>query len=173
MSAAAGGSTLAEMRDAVRPPALWLRRLALLLMLALVVADLAGALGTNIQNKTAQGGGYRLSLEYPAIARAGQDITWRVTVSHPGGFGKQLTVGVTGDYFDIFESQGFSPEPSQETRDGEIVYLTFDTPSGDTFVVDYDAYIQPASQVGRSARVAVMSNQTPVVWVDYSTRLVP
>ena len=31
----------------------------------------------------------------------------------------------------MFETQGFSPEPSSETADGSRVYLTFDAPAGE------------------------------------------
>ena len=80
---------------------------------------------------------------------------------------------MTGDYFNIFETQGFHPEPADETRDAHTLYLTFTAPPGDTFVVDFDAYIQPSSQRGRSARVSVMEGDTPVVSVDIDTRLLP
>jgi hypothetical protein len=153
--------------------ALWARRAMLALLAVVVLADLLGLLGVHTSTATASRGGYTMSLRYPGIARAGLDIEWQVTVHHPGGFGKELTLGVTGDYFDIFETQGFHPEPSAETRDGHTLYLTFDAPPGDTFVVYYDAYIQPASQQGKSARVAVIDHGQPVDWIDYRTRLVP
>jgi hypothetical protein len=153
--------------------ALWARRAVLSVLALVVVADLLGLLGVHTSTATASRGGYSMSLRYPGVARAGLDIGWQVTVNHPGGFGKELTLGVTGDYFDIFETQGFHPEPSAETRDGHTLYLTFDAPPGDTFVVYYDAYIQPASQQGKSARVAVIDHGRPAVWIDYRTRLVP
>jgi hypothetical protein len=149
-------------------------RLVMLGVLALVVlADLVGLLGVHTSSATTTRDGYRLSLRYPDIARAGLDVQWQVTVSHPGGFGKEVVLAVTGDYFDIFETQGFHPQPSAETRDGHTLYLTFDAPPGDTLVVYYDAYIQPASQQGKSARVAVLDHGAPAAWIDYRTRLVP
>ena len=153
--------------------ALWARRGFLLVMALVVVAALVGLLGVHTSTATASRDGYRMALRYPGVARAGLDIEWQVTVRHPGGFGKTLTLAVTGDYFDIFETQGFHPQPSAETRDGSTLYLTFDAPPGDTFVVYYDAYIQPASQQGKAARVALLAQGRPVVWIDYRTRLVP
>jgi hypothetical protein len=138
-----------------------------------VAASLAGLLGVHTGTATAERDGYTMTLRYPTIARAGLDVEWQVTVTHPGGFGKELTLAVTGDYFDIFETQGFHPQPSDETRDAHTLYLTFTAPPGDTFVLYYDAYIQPASQQGKSARVALMSQGAPAVWIDYRTRLVP
>jgi hypothetical protein len=153
--------------------ALWARRVMLGVLALGVVVALTSWLGVHTSTATATRDGYTMSLRYPAVAQAGLDVEWQVTVTHPGGFGKELTLGVTGDYFDIFETQGFHPDPSDETRDGHTLYLTFEAPPGDTFVVYYDAYIQPASQEGKSARVAVLDHGTPVDWIDYRTRLLP
>jgi hypothetical protein len=168
-------SQAAELDEKSHPVALWLRRAALTVMALVVLADLTGRLGVHTGKATAQENGYSLTLRYPAVARSGLDVKWQVQVSHPGGFGKELTLAVTGDYFDIFETQGFHPNPSDETRTGNTLYLTFTAPPGDTFVVDFDAYIQPASQAGRSATVALVTNATfqPVVSVPYRTRLFP
>jgi hypothetical protein len=146
----------------------------MLLLLGLaVLAGLVGILGVHTSTATTSRDGYTLTLRYPGIARAGLDVPWQVTVSHPGGFGQEVTLAVTGAYFDIFETQGFHPQPSAETRDAHTLYLTFDAPPGDTLVVSYDAYIQPASQRGTAARVAVLDHGTPAAWIDYRTRLVP
>jgi hypothetical protein len=153
--------------------ALWLRRAMLTAMALVVVADLLSLLGVRTSSVSTHGNGYDLSLRYPSVARAGLDTPWQVTVTHPGGFGKDLTLAITGDYFNIFETQGFHPEPADETRDATTLYLTFAAPPGDTFVVDFDAYIQPASQQGRSATLAVMDGGTPVASVDFDTRLMP
>jgi hypothetical protein len=159
--------------ETTRGRARWARRAMLTAMAAVVVVALTGFLGVHTSSATAQRDGYTLSLRYPWVARAGLDMQWQVTVHHPGGFGKEVTLAVTADYFDIFENQEFYPEPSETTRDGHTLYLTFTAPRGDTFVVYLDAYIQPASQQGKSARVAVVDAGKPVVWLDYRTRLVP
>jgi hypothetical protein len=162
-----------EIDEGSHPVALWLRRAMLSAMALVVAADLLSLLGVRTSSVSANENGYDLSLHYPSVARAGLDTPWQVTVTHPGGFGKQLTLAVTGDYFNIFETQGFHPEPADETRDAHTLYLTFTAPPGDTFVVDFDAYIQPASQQGRSATLAVMNGGTPAVSVDFDTRLMP
>ena len=58
--------------------------------------------------------GWTLSLEHAAVARAGLDVPFTATVTHDGGFEKTITLAVTGDYFDIYETQGFNPEPQQD-----------------------------------------------------------
>jgi hypothetical protein len=110
---------------------------------------------------------------YPRVARAGLDVPWEVTVTHPGGFGDELELAVDGHYFDLYESQGFRPQPSDETREGDTYYLTFSAPPGDTFRVYFDGYIQPGSQVGRSGWVAVVRDQRLLARTDYSTLLWP
>lgn len=166
-------STVAGVEMASRPGTVWVRRGATALLVLLVLAALAGRLGVRTEERVAERDGYRLALRYPAAARAGLDTPWRVTVEHAGGFGKELTLAVSGDYLGLFETQGFHPEPSESTRDATTLYLTFTAPEGDTFVVDYDAYIQPSSQLGASARVSLVDGTEPVVWVDYRTRLLP
>lgn len=145
----------------------------LTVLLALVVAGASGLLGVRSTTTTADRGGWHLSVEHAAVARAGLDVPWNVTVRHPGGFGASLTLAVTGDYFDIYETQGFHPEPAATRRDAETLYLTFDAPDGDTFVLSYDAYIQPSSQRGASATVGVVEDDVTVASVEISTHLLP
>lgn len=154
--------------------AAWGRRVVLAGMAALVLAGAVGLLGVRTGTSTADNGTWHLSVEYASIARAGLDVPWQATVVHPGGFGKTLTLAVTGDYFDIYETQGFHPEPSAATRDAHTLYLTFDTPpSGDVFTVSYDAYIQPASQQGRDATVSVLDHGATVASAHIDTHLLP
>ena len=153
---------------------LWGRRLFLALLLVVVLAGATGLLGVRTAVTSADGAGYSLGVTYASTARAGLDVPWQVTVTHPGGFGKEVTLAVTGDYFDIYETQGFTPEPSTSVRDATTLYLTFDAPDGDVFTVDYDAYIQPSSQVGRDATVSVVDPELqPLVSVAIDTRLLP
>lgn len=107
------------------------------------------------------------------VARAGLGTTWQVAVRHTGGFDGPITLAVTGDYFDVFETQGFHPDASKSRRDGSRIYLTFDPPPGDTFVVDFDAYIQPSSQRGRTASVSVVDGPDTEVSVPFRTRILP
>jgi len=163
-----------DLASTISPLAMWLRRLALGLLALVVGAGATGLLGVRTAEVSATRGGYDLDLKYPAIARAGLDVVWSLTVHHPGGFGSQLTVRISRDYGDILETQGYSPEPSSETQDGRYAYLGFDSPPGDTFTLDLDAYVQPSSQIGRAAEVAVLDRGgEPVVSVRFHTRLVP
>jgi hypothetical protein len=153
--------------------AVWVRRGFLALLLCFVLAGLAGLLGVHSTTSRSSEDGWTLSLRHAAVARAGLDVPWEVTVTHAGGFDDDVVLAVTGSYFDIFETQGFIPEPSDETRDASVRYLTFNKPPGGTLVVSYDAYIQPASQIGRSGTVSVVDGGRRVASVDFRTFLMP
>ncbi len=154
--------------------AIWGRRAFLTALLVVVLAGALGLLGVRTSTATDEADGYELSVDHATVARAGLDVPWQVTVTHDGGFDKTLTLAVTGDYFDIYETQGFTPEPSASVRDAETLYLTFDAPEGDTFTVDYDAYIQPSSQRGQGATVSVVdADLQPLASVDIDTFLLP
>jgi hypothetical protein len=152
------------------------RRIVLTLLTLLVLAGAAGAFGVRSATASAAGGPYRLELTYPRIARSGLDIPWHVHLQRAGGFDPKtpITLAVTADYFDIFETQGFHPEPDTTSRDGRMLYLSFTAPpAGDVFEVDFDTYVQPSSQVGRDAELWVMDAGRRAVGVSYSTWLVP
>ena len=156
--------------------AIWARRAFLLALAAFVLAGLLGLLGVHTTTTSSASGGWTVSVRHASIARAGLDVPWQVTVRHPGGFGDEVTLAVTGSYFDIFETQGFSPAATEETRDADTWYLTFTAPPGETFVVSYDAYIQPAAQRGQAGTVTVLDGgpeAAAVATVDFRTRLLP
>ncbi len=148
-------------------------RLALLLLTVIVLLGAGGVLGLHTSRVSAVGGGYRVQLDYPRMARAGLDVVWHATVEHRGGFDKTVTLAVTGDYFGMFETQGFFPGPDSEMRSGDTLYLTFLAPPGDILTVDYDAYVQPASQIGRDGSLSVLSGGNRVATVSFSTWLAP
>ncbi|MFL6136988.1 MAG: hypothetical protein ACJ74O_04225 [Frankiaceae bacterium] len=166
-------STLANVAGPHRRRGHPLRMAGLGLVALAVAAGAVGLLGPRTATASASGGGYDLTVHYPWMARAGLDVPWSATVHHAGGFSKPITIGISASYFDIFETQGMHPQPSQETATPTTVYLQFDPPPGDTFKVSYDAYIQPASQIGRHATVSVSVQRTELVHVRYATWLVP
>lgn len=156
--------------------ALWLRRAFLGLVALSLVGALLGALGDRTETATATSadGRWTLSLLHASVARAGLDVPWEVTVTRSGGFEGPVVLGVTGSYFDLYETQGFRPEPAASYRDGSTLFLEFEPPpSGDVLVVAYDAYIQPASRQGTSGTVAVRSGDEVLVSLDFTTNLLP
>lgn len=167
-------STLADVRGARATRRGRAVRRAMTLLLALVViAGAVGGLGVRSAEVSSSGDGYRLQVTYGHVSRAGLDTPWIAVVTHPGGFHGPVTLATTASYFDIFESQGIHPQPASETAAGRYLYQQFDPPAGDTLRVDYDAYIQPASQIGRRATTVLIVDGHEVARVDYRTVLLP
>jgi hypothetical protein len=160
--------------DTSQPWSLWLRRTTLVGLAVFVLASVFTLFGVHTGVAAAEGGGYRLTVEHPRLARAGLDVVWEVTVQRASPLDRELELAVSASYFDLFETQAFHPEPTESSRDADTLYLTFaTTPGSDTFVVAYDAYIQPAAQRGRDGQVAVVVDGAPVVSADFSTSLMP
>ncbi|QIK65256.1 hypothetical protein G7072_01895 [Nocardioides sp. HDW12B] len=150
------------------------RRVVLSFFLLVLVAGAVGVLGVHTTTASNSEAGWTLELEYAEVARGGLDVPWEVTVERQGGFTGPITLAVDGAYFDIYETQAFHPQPSAMMRDGSTMFLEFDPPlAGETFVVAYDAYIQPGSQIGSTATVAVLDGEVQVAPVEFSTRLLP
>ncbi|MGX6508590.1 hypothetical protein [Rhodococcus sp. SJ-2] len=167
-------SVLDDVGTVARCPAVaWLRRGAIGLLLVVVVVGFTGRLGVYSATAHASGGGYELDLEYPRVARPGLDVPWNLTVRKPGGFTEPVVIVVESDYFDIFESQGWTPEPSAETSDADRTYMTLEPPPGDTLSLGFDAYIQPSSQTGASGSASVHENGIDVVTVEFKTWVLP
>lgn len=169
-------STLSDLRTGRAMTGTVGRRAVLVVLLVAVLASGVGLLGVHRRTVTAHGGGYTLTVLYPAVARPGLDVPFRVTVTSDGGFDKDITLAFDRRYLPgIFETQGMFPDNSDATSLGQnLVLLTYSAPpSGDLFVMDYDAYIQPGSQIGASGSISVMHGSSAVVTVHFSTFLFP
>jgi hypothetical protein len=149
------------------------RRATIGVLSVFVALGAAGVFGMKSTSVSTDRGGYHLSVAYARVSRAGLDTPWRVTVRHPGGFSGPVTLATTASYFSMFESQGLSPEPIADTIAGRYEYQQFSPPPGDTLTLVFDAYIQPASQRGRSAQTVLILDGHEVARVSYRTRLVP
>ena len=167
-------STLQDIRSAEAGPrsARW-RRVLVGLLTVVVAAGATGLLGVHSTTSTTTDRGYEVTVEYAALARAGLDVPWQVRVHRDGGFDGPVTLAVTADYFDIYEEQGLDPQPATERSDGEYLYWTFDPPPGDRLAVDFDAYIQPSSQLGSSGEVSVLVGTERVATTAFHTWLAP
>lgn len=150
------------------------RRVAIVALWLIVIAGGVGVFGVHSRTVSASRGGVEASLTYAGIARAGWDVPWHLVISKEGGFGTgSVTVAVSRSFFDIYETQGFHPSPDSETSDAGYVYLEFAPPPGDTLVIDYDAYIQPTAQVGRTSDLKVITDGVERVSVRWHTFLFP
>lgn len=153
---------------------LWMRRITVVILAALLVTGGSGYLGVMTATAAAQSDGYRVDVTYARIARAGLDapLTIRVRASQP--IRKGVVLGISAAYFRLFDSQGVSPEPSSVDADATTVYFTFSPPpSGNVLVVAFDASVQPVTQQGRSTSIRVQIDGTWRVSAPVNTTLIP
>src|SRR5688500_3393717 len=89
---------------------LWGRRVLLAALVMVLVAAVVGLLGVRTTTAEAQQDGWSVRLEYASVARAGLDVPWTATVHKDGELGDQVTLALTGNYLDLYETQAFHPE---------------------------------------------------------------
>lgn len=165
--------------DGVHPVAegprrlLW-RRAGFVVLALVVLAGLLGFLGDRVgvvEGPT--GDGHHLQLEYAQTSRPGLDVPFEIRLTRPEGLDPEVTLAITGDYLRLYETQAWYPEPSEQTRDGEWLYLTFTTHGQSEMVIDFDAYIQPNAVLPRSGQLAVVVDDEPVGPLSFRTFLFP
>lgn len=152
------------------------------LALALSIVDAANVVdvwGVDAQEVTASGAGpdgtaYQLSVEAATVSRPGLATPLAIRIEASDTFRAPLRVAVSQDYLAMFDTNGFFPVPSAETADGHQVIYEFDPPPGDTFLLRYDARIEPAVQSGRSGFVHLLDDAgDPIASVEFTTRIRP
>jgi hypothetical protein len=168
-------STLEDVPPAASEPLPHLgRAVGIAILLIIVLLGAFGVFGVHSRTTSRTSNGYTLTVTYPQVARAGLDVPWRARVHHAGGVNSDLTLAVSSAYFRLFETQGFYPDPDSSTNDGKYVYMQFTgLRPGQDFVLEYDAYIQPSSQLGKSATVLAYIGGRDVARVSLRTWLVP
>jgi hypothetical protein len=150
-----------------------LRRTFLALLAVFLLLGATGTLGVRTGHTTATGGGYELTVTYGKVSRPGLPTPWSFEVRRPGGFDGPVTVTSTSKYLDLFDENGFDPQPSKATSTQDLVIWEFDPPPGDTLTVSFDARIEPSAQWGRSGETAVLEDGKPVVIARYRTWILP
>lgn len=149
------------------------RRLFIAVLFAFLGVGLAGQLGVRSRSTTAQGDGYELTVTYGQVSRGGLATPWSFEVHRPGGFDGPITVSTTSAYLDLFDENGFDPQPRSSTATPEVVIWEFEPPDGDTLGVSLDARIEPAAQWGRTGQTSVLVDGKPVVTAEYKTWIMP
>lgn len=149
-------------------------RVAVLIMVALVLGGLLGLLGPRTGHATAEDNGYSLSLDHPAITRAGQPAELHLTVEREGGFDGPVTLSVCDRWFDDFDFHAWFPTPVEETTGPGVLVYEFDPPSGDVLSISLDAHTAPGRPwATEECEVAVLQSDVPQVSVGFTTWRLP
>jgi hypothetical protein len=150
--------------------------ITLSVIMGLGIVDAIGwfdAYGVDTATVQAEGGGYRLEVEFPSVSRPALASPFEITVTRAAGFDGPITVAVSRDYLAMWDENGLVPAPAGERTAGEMVHWEFDPPVGDELTVFFDARIEPAAQSGRTGRVAVIEDDAAVVEVEFRTEVRP
>lgn len=126
-----------------------------LVLLALVLAALAGLLGVRSGTATAAGDGFELEVTYPAITRAGLASPFDITVTHRDGFDGPIVLALRSEYLALFDENSITPSPASQRSEGDWVVWDFSPPDGRTFTVSIDVRVEPAVHSGRDGQVQV------------------
>ena len=149
------------------------RRAFLVVLFGFLAVGLTGRLGVHTRTATASGGGYELTVTYGQVSRAGLATPWSLEIRHPGGFDGPVTVATNSKYLDLFDENGFDPEPSKSTATADEVVWEFDPPDGDTLGISLDGRVEPGVHRGRTGETSVLVDGKPVVTVKYKTWVMP
>ncbi len=145
----------------------------MVVLFAVVALGLSGLLGVRSRMTTVAGGGYELTVTYAQVSRPGLATPWSLEIHHAGGFDGPVTVSTKSSYLDLFDENGFDPDPSTTTATPDAVIWEFDPPEGDTLGVSFDARIEPGAQWGRTGETSVLVDGKPVVTATYKTWVMP
>jgi hypothetical protein len=150
-----------------------IRRVAIALLALFVGIALFGGFGYRTGTISTSGGGFRLDLRYPAIARPGQSVQWILSIHRDGGLPESVQVATTVRYLDTFDFNDIEPSPDAATTDATDVTWTFTAPPGEDMTIFIDALVATQVWRGADARTSVVEDGVPVATLAYATRIAP
>jgi hypothetical protein len=152
----------------------WLRRLFVVALAVFTALGLLGVFGPKGHTASADGGGYHLEVTYAAVTRPGLGAPWKVEISRvdAAALPDEITLVASAPYFDMFDANGFDPQPVSESVVDDTVHWTFSVPPGSrTLQVSFDAFVEPDAHRGRRGRTALLVDGAEAVAVNYETRV--
>jgi hypothetical protein len=160
------------MADLVR--ARRLRRTGLAVLAVFVVAGLFNVFGVRTGTVSADGGGYRLTVEYAEVTRPGLATPWIVEVRRPGGFDGPVTLVTDAVYFDRFDFNQLYPEPASISPRGEEVLYVFEEIEGEVLRVAFDGRASPTFVFALArGSTGLEVDGREIARVDYTTVVMP
>jgi hypothetical protein len=137
-----------------------------------VLAAVTQQLGVRTDTVTATSGDLTVTLRYADRARGALAAPFSIDIERPGGFATQVEVRTSQRYLEIFDDNGFEPEPVEMTTEAGYVVWTFDPPPGDTLEIILDARIEPGV-FGRERGTTVVAAGDDEVTLEYTTWVAP
>ena len=151
-----------------------LRRVGLVALGIVVVAGLFNLLGVRTGTVSADGDGYRLTVEYAEVTRPGLATKWIVEVRSPAGFDGPVTLATSALYFDRFDFNQLYPEPASVSPRGDEVLLEFEEIEGDVLRVAFDGRASPTFAFALAhGSTGLEVDGRELARVDYTTVVMP
>lgn len=151
---------------------LWWRRAILTVLTLLVLAALTQQLGVRTDTVQGTSGDLSVTVRYADRVRGALASPFSIDVERPGGFAGQIEVRTRQSYLEIFDDNGFEPDPAEVTTEDGYVVWTFDPPPGDTLEIILDARIEPGV-FGRERGTTIVSVGGDEVTLEYTTWVAP
>jgi hypothetical protein len=151
----------------------WVRRVGLLALLALVVAALANVFGQAATTSSAAGPGASLRLRSPERARGGDIFQARFDV-HATRQIRQPELILDPGWFDGLTQNNVSPQPTnQRTDNGRVVYVYDTIPAGRKLTVFLQYQVNP-THFGRTKQdTELWDGPTKLIHLDHSLTIFP
>jgi hypothetical protein len=161
-------------RDLVgREPDPWVRRVGLLLLLALVVVALLNVFGQRAADSSATAPAAKLELNAPSDARGGLIFQARLQVRATQEIKQPLLIFDRG-WFDGLTLNTIVPDPTGQRTDNGRVVFEYDTiPAGRSLTVWLQFQVNPTRVGSEDQDVELWDGETPVVHLDHSLATVP
>jgi hypothetical protein len=136
--------------DQLSPPARgwsWLPKATAVVIVAAVVVGLTSAFGVLEAEATATGGGIQATVTYALVARRGETVPLKITLTGVHDDGKPVTIWIRDTYLADLEMKGWTPAPSGTEADSGRLGQVFPPASG-TLNLELDARLLPTTTVG-------------------------
>lgn len=148
------------------------RWVSITVLSAFVLAALTQQLGMRTDTVSGTSGDLTVTITYADRGRGALAAAFKIDVVRPDGFDGEIEVRTSQTYLEIFDDNGFEPDPDSTTTDGGSVVWTFDPPPGSELNIILDARIEPGV-FGRERGTTTVSVGDDVVTLDYTTWVAP
>jgi len=143
---------------------------AFLLFVLLGLLGLFGVKAGHAQSTASNG--VHVELTYPRIARPALAIPFAIHITNLDHVKSDTVVRVRSSYLAMFDDNGMSPQPADETDDGEWTTWVFDTPPSGVLDVSLDTRVEPGVQWKRNGAVVVRTDDSQTR-IDFRTWIAP
>lgn len=159
-----------------RPTTGWRRHaspISLLILGAVVLLAMSGALGRERDWQATSAGGSVLSVHAPEIIRNGEFLEMRIVVAADEPI-DSVSIGIEASLWEDLTVNTMIPAPtSEEFRDGQFRFGFGRLEAGNEFLLKIDLQVNPDIVAGNDGRLTLFDGDEPMAAVDLSLIVLP